>query len=128
LGQGSVRRGTLVAADFGLMFPISLVEDLHLILEGNQYFGFPNPGKLVLELVWQPLIELPVEDLVIPASVRRISVKVEGVFHSLACVLVPKVLDVDSGFVDRVAWAKEATEFINELRGQGQPSHRHESR
>jgi len=35
LGQSSVRRGMLVTADFGLTFPISLVEDLHLMLEGN---------------------------------------------------------------------------------------------
>jgi len=87
--------------------------------EGNQHFGFPNPGELVLESIRQPLIELPVEGLVVPASARRISVEVEGVFHSLACVLVPKVLNVDSGFVDRVTRAKEATEFVDERRGRG---------
>ena len=50
---------------------------------------------------------------------RRVSVKVEGVFHSLAHILVPKVLDADSGFVDRVMQAKEATEFVDEHWGQG---------
>ena len=57
--------------------------------------------------------------LVVPASVWRVSVEVEGVFHNLACILVPKVLDADSGFVDGVAWAKETMEFINEHRGRG---------
>jgi len=59
--------------------------------------------------------------------VWHVSVKVEGVFHSLACILVPKVLDVDSGFVDGVTQAKEVTEFINELRSQGQPSRGYEA-
>jgi len=59
-GRSSVQRGVLVAADFGLTFPISLVEDLYLVLEGNQRFSFPNLGELVLESIWQPLIELPV--------------------------------------------------------------------
>jgi len=55
-------------ADFGLAFPVSLVEDLYLVLEGNQHVGLPNPGELVLELIWEPLIELPVECFVVPAS------------------------------------------------------------
>jgi len=97
------------------------------MLEGNQHFRFPNPGELVLESVWQPLIELPVEGLVVPAGARRISVEVKGVFHSLARVLVPKVLDADSGFVDGVARAEEAAELVDEHRGQGQPSRRHEA-
>jgi len=118
-GRSSVRKGVLVAADFGLTFPMSLIEDLHLMLEGNQRFGFPNLGELVLESIRQPLIELPVEGLVVPAGARRVSVEVEGVFHSLACILVPKVLDVDGGFVDGVARAKEATEFVNEHQGRG---------
>jgi len=115
-GRSSVRKGVLVAADFGLTFPISLIKDLHLMLEGNQRFGFPNLGELVLESIRQPLIELPVEGLVIPAGVWCISVEVEGVFHSLARILVSKVLDVDSGFVDGVTRAKKATEFVDELR------------
>ena len=94
----------------------------------NQCFGFPNAGELILESIWQPLIELPVEGLVVPAGVRHVSVEVEGVFHSLAHILVSKVLDVDSGFIDGVARAKEVTEFVDELRGRGQPSRRHESR
>jgi len=118
-GQGSVRKGALVAADFGLTFPISLIEDLHLMLEGNQRFGFPDPGELVLESIWQPLIELPVEGLVVPAGARHVSVEVEGVFHSLARILVPKVLDADGGFVDGVARAKEAMEFVDEHWGRG---------
>ena len=85
------------------------------MLEGNQCFGFPNPGELILELIWQPLMELPIEGLVVPASAWHISVKVEGVFHSLACILVPEVLDVDSGFIDRVVQAKEVMEFVDEL-------------
>ena len=76
-----------------------------------------SPYKLVLESIWQPLIELPVEGFVIPASAWHILVKVEGVFHSLAHVLVPKVLDANSGFIDGVAWAKEAAEFVDELWG-----------
>jgi len=54
-GWSSVRKGVLVAADFSLTFPILLIEDLHLMLEGNQCFGFPNPGELVLELIQRPL-------------------------------------------------------------------------
>jgi len=78
------------------------------MLEGNQCFGFPNLGELVLESIRQPLIELLVEGLVVPAGAQRVSVEVEGVFHSLARILVPKVLDADGGFVDGVARAKEA--------------------
>jgi len=89
------------------------------MLEGNQCFSFPNPGELILESIRQPLIELPVEGLVVPAGAQCVSVKVEGVFHSLACILIPKVLDVDSGFVDGVARAKEALEFVDERCGQG---------
>jgi len=88
-------------------------------LEGNQCVGFPNPGELVLESIRQPLIELPVEGLVVPAGARRVSVEVEGVLHSLARILVPKVLDADGGFVDGVTRAKEATEFVDEHRGRG---------
>ena len=116
MGRSSVRRGTLVTADFGLTFPVSLVEDLHLVLEGNQCFGFPNPGELVLETIREPLIELPVEGLVVPTGVRRVLIEVEGVFHSLVRVLVSKVLDANSGFVDGVVRAEEATEFVDEHR------------
>jgi len=56
---------------------------------------------------------------VVPAGARRVSVEVDGVFHSLAHVLVPKVLDADSSFVDGVTRAKEATEFVDERRGRG---------
>ena len=55
-------------ADFSLAFPVSLVEDLYLVLEGNQHVGLPNPGELVLELIQEPLIELPVECFVVPAG------------------------------------------------------------
>ena len=89
------------------------------MLEGNQCLGLPNPGELVLESIREPLIELPVEGFVIPASARRIPIEVEGVFHSLACILVPKVFDADSGLVDRVARAEEAAEFIDEHPGRG---------
>jgi len=106
-------------ADFGLTFPISLVEDLHLMLEGNQCLGFPNPGELVLESIWEPLIELPVECLIVPTGARRIPIEVEGVFHSLARVFVPKILDADSGFIDGVVRAEETAEFIDEHQGRG---------
>jgi len=89
------------------------------MLEGNQRLGFPNPGELVLGSIREPLIELPVEHLVIPTGARRIPIEVEGVFHSLARVFVPKVLNADSGFVDRVARAEEAAEFVDEHWGRG---------
>jgi len=101
------------------MFPVSLVEDLHLMLEGNQRLVLPNPGELVLESIREPLIELPVEGFVIPAGAWHVLIEVKGVFHSLACVLVPKVFNADSGFVDGVVRAKEAVEFVDEHRGRG---------
>jgi len=116
LGQSGIQGGALVAANLGLTFPVSLVEDLHLVLEGNQRLGLPNPGELVLELIWEPLIELSVEGF---AGVQHILIEVEGVFHSLAHVLVPKVLDADCGFVDGVMQAEEAAEFVDEHPGQG---------
>ena len=88
------------------------------MLEGNQCLGLPNPGELILELIWEPLIELPVEGFVIPASARRVLIEVEGVFHSLARILVPKVFDADSGFVDGVTRAEKAAEFVNEHPGR----------
>ena len=106
-------------ANFGLTFPVPLVEDLHLMLEGNQRLGLPNLGELVLESIWEPLIELPVEGFVIPASARRIPIEVEGVFHSLARVLVSKVFNADSGFVDRIAQAEEAAGFVDKHPGRG---------
>jgi len=118
-GRSGIRGGALVAADLGLTFPVSLVEDLHLVLEGNQRLRLPNPGELVLESIWEPLIELPVEGFVIPAGARCVPIEVEGVFHSLAHVLVPKVLDADSGFIDRVARVEEAVELVNEHPGRG---------
>ena len=81
---------------------------------GYQCFRFPNLGELVLELIQQPLIELPIKGLVVPASAQHVSVKVEGVFHSLAHVLVSKVLNADSGFIDGIAWAKEVIEYIDQ--------------
>jgi len=114
-------------ANLSLTFPVSLVKDLHLMLEGNQRVGLPNPGELVFESIWEPLIELLVERFVIPASARRVPIEVKGVFHSLAHVLVPKVLDADSGFVDRVTRAEEMAEFVDEHPDQGQPGSRHET-
>jgi len=87
LGQSGIQEDTLFAANFGLAFPVSLVEDLYLVLEGNQCVRLSNPGELILESIWEPLIELPVECL---------------------------VLDADSGFVDWVTWAKKTMEFVNE--------------
>jgi len=87
------------------------------MLEGNQCVGFPNPGELVLESIWESLIELPVERLVVPTGVWRVPIEVEGVFHSLARIFVSEVLDADSGFVDGVARAEEATEFVDEHQG-----------
>ena len=97
------------------------------MLEGNQCVGLPNLGELILELIWEPLIELPVKGLVIPAGAWRVLVEVESVLHSLACVLVPKVFNTDSGFVDGVAQAEEVAEFVNEHLDRGQPGSRHET-
>ena len=113
-GQSSIRGCALVAANFGLAFPVLLVEDLYLVLEGNQCVRLPNPAELVLELIWEPVIELPVERFVVPAGARRVSVEVESIFDGLACVPVPQVLDVDSGVVDGVTWAEKTAEFIDE--------------
>jgi len=41
------------------------------MLEGNQHLRFPNLGELVLESTQQPLIELLVEGLVVPAGAQR---------------------------------------------------------
>jgi len=54
-GQSGIRGGALVVANFGLTFPVSLVKDLHLMLEGNQCVGLPNPGELVLQSIQEPL-------------------------------------------------------------------------
>ena len=105
-------------ANFSLAFPVSLVKDLYLGLEGNQCVRLPNPSELVLESIQEPFIELPVECFVIPASAWHILVEVESVFDGLACIIVSQVLDMDS-VVDRVVRAKKTAEFVNEHLGQG---------
>jgi len=74
----------------------------------------PNPAELVLELIWEPVIELLVERFVVPAGAWRVLVEVESIFDGLARVPVSQVLGVDSGVVDGVTWAEKTAEFINE--------------
>ena len=96
-------------ANFGLVFPVSLVKDLYLVLEWDQCVGLTNPGELLLESIWEALINLLVEcfKFVIPASAWCVLVEVKDVLDHLACVLVSQVLNVDSGIVDRVTWVKK---------------------
>jgi len=44
LGWSGIRGSALVVANLSLTFPVSLVKDLHLVLEGNQRLRLSNPG------------------------------------------------------------------------------------
>src|SRR6266511_2688437 len=82
-GRGSAHSGALVAANFGLVLPVALIEDLDLVLQEDQYRWLTNPGKFVLELIQEAFVKLPIKCTVIPTSPQSVAVEIKGVLDSL---------------------------------------------
>ena len=70
-------------ANFGLVLPVALIEDLDLVLQEDQHRWLTNPGKFILEPIREAFVELPIQHTVIPTSLRSIVVEIKGVLDSL---------------------------------------------
>ena len=70
-------------ANFGLVLPVALIEDLDLVLQEDQYRWLTNPGKFILEPIWEAFVELLIQHTVIPTRPRSVTVEIKGVLDSL---------------------------------------------
>ncbi len=62
----------LEVANFGLALPLALIKDLDLVLQEDQHRWHINPGKFVLEPIWEAFVKLPIKCTVIPTSPRSV--------------------------------------------------------
>ncbi len=96
----------LVVANFRLMLPVVLIEDLDLVLQEDQRRWLTNPGKFVLEPIQEAFVKLLIKCTVIPTGPWSITIEIKRVLDSLTQVLVLQVLEADNGVIGGIAWAK----------------------
>ncbi len=74
---------------------MALIEDLDLVLQEDQHRWLTNPGKFILEPIWEAFVKLLIKCVIIPTSPQSVTVEIERVFDGLTQVLVLQVLKAD---------------------------------
>ncbi len=62
---------------------MALIKDLDLVLQEDQHRQLTNPGKFILEPIWEAFVELLIQHTVIPTGLQSVAVEIKGILDSL---------------------------------------------
>jgi len=80
-----------VAADFVLLFPISLIKDLDRLLEFGECVRSSEVGDFVFEMIWESFVVLSDKGNVIPTGAEGMVVEIKGILDCFPGVAVTEV-------------------------------------